>query len=222
LANEDKAELKPETPMIRVFVVADSAILQSGLEAIVGLSPELIMIGRANVLSAALLADFSLTADVVLLAVELTATNLSEVEPLLEENLPPIVWLLDPQDPWAIEAWRLGVQGLLPNDATAAEILAAIEATAAGLIVLHPDIAPLARSAAPRSLLAPLSQPLTDREVEVLQMLAEGMANKTIARQLHISEHTVKFHISSIFAKLQVSSRTEAVTIGIRQGLILL
>jgi DNA-binding NarL/FixJ family response regulator len=62
---------------------------------------------------------------------------------------------------------------------------------------------------------------LTQREIEILQMLAAGMDNKTIARQLHISEHTVKFHISSIFAKLDVSSRTEAVTLGIRQGLIL-
>ncbi|NJO79503.1 MAG: response regulator transcription factor [Cyanobacteria bacterium RM1_2_2] len=208
--------------MIQVFVVAESAILRSGLEAIIGLSPELVIIGRADSLSAGLpLPDpRSLSADVLLLAIELTETSLSDVELLLEESLPPIVWLIDPQE-WTIEAWRLGVQGLLPTDATAAEIVAAIEAVAAGLLVLHPDIAAITRSASPRSLLAPISQ-LTEREIEVLRMLAEGMANKTIARQLHISEHTVKFHISSIFTKLQVSSRTEAVTIGIRQGLILL
>jgi DNA-binding NarL/FixJ family response regulator len=208
--------------MIQVFVVADSAILQSGLEAIVGLSPELAIVGRADSRSVGLLPDFPLTADVLLLAIELTETTVSEVELLLEESLVPIVWLTDPQDTWALEAWRLGVQGVLPTDATAIEIMAAIEAVAAGLIVLHPDVAMLARSASLRSPLMPVSQPLTEREIEVLRMLAEGMANKTIARQLHISEHTVKFHISSIFSKLQVSSRTEAVTIGIRQGLILL
>lgn len=210
--------------MIRLLIVADSAILQSGLEAIVGLSPEFVISGRAKSLSAVVLPDSSLTADVILLAVELS-DSLSEVELLLEDSLPPVVWLIDPQDSWAIEAWRLGVQGLLPHDATAAEIVTAIETVAAGLIVLHPDIAAIIRSAAARSPLtppSPLLQPLTEREIEVLRMLAEGMANKTIARQLHISEHTVKFHISSIFAKFQVSSRTEAVTIGIRQGLILL
>jgi len=64
--------------------------------------------------------------------------------------------------------------------------------------------------------------PLTTREIEVLGMLAEGVGNKAIARHLDISEHTVKFHISSIFSKLNASSRTEAVILGARQGLILL
>nr|WP_242028103.1 response regulator transcription factor [Pseudanabaena sp. FACHB-2040] len=66
------------------------------------------------------------------------------------------------------------------------------------------------------------TQPLTNREVEVLTLLAEGVGNKTIARRLTLSEHTVKFHISTIFAKLNVSSRTEAVIVGARLGLILL
>lgn len=63
---------------------------------------------------------------------------------------------------------------------------------------------------------------LTPREIEVLVMLAEGTGNKVIARHLGISEHTVKFHVGSILAKLNASSRTEAVTLGVRQGLILL
>lgn len=208
--------------MIRVFVVAESVILRSGLEAIVSLSPDLVIVGRADSITAAgsqTVPDSQpLKADVLLLAVELTEATLSGVEAL---SLPSIVWLIDPQDDWIAEAWRLGVQGLLPIDATAAEIVAAIDAVAAGLIVFHPDLDILPRLTPTRSL-TPLSQPLTEREIEVLRMLAEGMANKTIALQLHLSEHTVKFHISSIFAKLQVSSRTEAVTIGIRQGLILL
>lgn len=208
--------------MIRVFVVAESVILRSGLEAIVSLSPDLVIVGRADSIAAAGLQTVPdsqpLKADVLLLAVELTEATLSGVEAL---SLPSIVWLIDSQDDWITEAWRLGVQGLLPIDATAAEIVAAIDAVAAGLIVFHPDLDILPRLTPTRSL-TPLSQPLTEREIEVLRMLAEGMSNKTIALQLHLSEHTVKFHISSIFAKLQVSSRTEAVTIGIRQGLILL
>jgi DNA-binding CsgD family transcriptional regulator len=69
---------------------------------------------------------------------------------------------------------------------------------------------------------APPTQPLTPREIEVLGMLAEGLGNKTIARRLGISEHTVKFHVGSILAKLDASSRTEAVTLGARRGLIML
>ena len=67
-----------------------------------------------------------------------------------------------------------------------------------------------------------LIDPLTDREIEVLQLLAQGMANKQIALQLGISEHTVKFHISGIYTKLGVSNRTAAVRMGVRRGLILL
>jgi DNA-binding NarL/FixJ family response regulator len=66
-----------------------------------------------------------------------------------------------------------------------------------------------------------VAEPLTPREIEVLSMLAEGAGNKMIARRLGISEHTVKFHVGSILSKLDASSRTEAVTLGLRQGLIM-
>jgi DNA-binding NarL/FixJ family response regulator len=68
----------------------------------------------------------------------------------------------------------------------------------------------------------PLIEPLTDREIEVLQLLAQGLANKQIAAELGISEHTVKFHVSGIYTRLGAASRTEAVRLGVRQGLIVL
>ncbi|HBY93115.1 MAG TPA: helix-turn-helix transcriptional regulator [Chloroflexi bacterium] len=68
----------------------------------------------------------------------------------------------------------------------------------------------------------PLDEPLTARETEVLQLLAQGLANKQIAAALQISEHTVKFHVSSIYAKLGVTNRTEAVGLGVRRGLVVL
>jgi DNA-binding NarL/FixJ family response regulator len=77
-------------------------------------------------------------------------------------------------------------------------------------------------SAGERAGVAIAQQPLTPREIEVLGMIAEGLGNKIIAARLGISDHTVKFHIASIFAKLNAGSRTEAVTIGIRQGLIMI
>jgi DNA-binding NarL/FixJ family response regulator len=113
------------------------------------------------------------------------------------------------------------VRAVLPRDATAAEILAAIEAVAAGLVALHPAALDAGRRAPqPARAAADPAQPLTTREIEVLGMLAEGLGNKTIAVRLGISAHTAKFHVASILTKLGAGSRTEAVTIGMRRGLV--
>lgn len=130
------------------------------------------------------------------------------------------------QGDWIFEALRLGIRAILPRSATAEEILQTAIAAAAGLVVLHADAIDVLLPGLPavgRSVDAstPL-QALTAREIEVLGMLAEGLGNKAIAKRLNISEHTVKFHVSSIFTKLNASSRTEAVTLGARQGLIML
>jgi DNA-binding NarL/FixJ family response regulator len=116
------------------------------------------------------------------------------------------------------------VRAVLPSDVSAGQLRAALEAAAAGLVVVHPSelsgVLP-----APAELSAPLRElpePLTRREREVLQMISAGLGNKEIAGRLSISEHTVKFHVASILGKLGASSRTEAVSIGIRHGLVLL
>jgi len=139
---------------------------------------------------------------------------------------PAFVLLADaPTATWAADALRAGARSVLPRDATPDEIIAALEAAAVGLVTLPVELAadfvsatrgPTARSAGPPT------QPLTRREVEVLGMLAEGLANKNIAARLGISEHTVKTHVASILTKLDAFSRAEAVAIGARQGLILL
>jgi len=113
---------------------------------------------------------------------------------------------------------------VLPRAATAEEIILAIEAVAAGLVVLHPDRVDALRSVQPgqdRSDRA-ARESLTARETEVLTMMAEGLGNKRIAARLGISGHTVKFHVASVLGKLSASSRTEAVTIGLREGLIMI
>ncbi len=117
--------------------------------------------------------------------------------------------------------------GALPRDAGGEEIIAATTAVAGGLTVLDRRLATeaLAAIARPRVALeaAPTSdEPLTAREREVLQLLAQGIPNKQIAQRLRISEHTVKFHVSAIMAKLGAASRTEAVTTAARRGLLLL
>jgi DNA-binding NarL/FixJ family response regulator len=114
------------------------------------------------------------------------------------------------------QALRAGALAALPRDAAPEQIAAAIQAAAAGLAAALPDDLQRALPAAA----GPLSEPLTPREVQVLRMVADGLGNKQIAWQLGISEHTVKFHVTSIMAKLNVSSRTEAVAAGIRHGLV--
>ena len=118
------------------------------------------------------------------------------------------------------EYLTLGFLGFLPLSIDAEEILTAIDAVMAGLIVIHLELAPFIQNP---TAITPLSRTevyLTPREIEILQLLGTGLDNKAIASKLQISKHTVKFHLSSIFTKLDVSSRTEAVTFGLRRGLI--
>ena len=142
-------------------------------------------------------------------------------------RLPPGVVMLtdDPRRALGAERLRRGGRAVLPRHASSEEIVAAIEAVAAGLVVLHPEAMTSLRSASlarPGAVAAVADQRLTAREIEILGLIAEGLGNKAIAARLRISDHTVKFHIASIFTKLSAGSRTEAVTIGVRQGLIMI
>jgi NarL family two-component system response regulator YdfI len=138
----------------------------------------------------------------------------------------PIVLLIDNVNEKSIaRATRVGVRSVLMSDAKPGQILIAIKGAVEGLTILPADILRKLFGETPaRPLSSPplLYQPLTSREMEVLRMLAQGLANKEIAAALSISAHTVKFHITSIFSKLNVSTRTEAVTAGLRLGYIAL
>ena len=109
------------------------------------------------------------------------------------------------------QAW-----GALPLEASREELLAAVQALAQGLVVGAPRFFQARPPGHPDG----DAPPLSDREIEVLELLAQGLANKQIAGALGISEHTVKFHVSSIYTKLNVTNRAEAVRQGVRQGLI--
>jgi len=133
--------------------------------------------------------------------------------------------LHEPDTAWSARALSAGVRAILEKEASPEDIIAAIQTAHLGLVTLDPelagDIAGRIRTdfadAPPRAV-----GELTGREIEVLRMLAEGLGNKEIAARLGITEHTIKFHISSILGKLGAGSRTEAVTLGVRMGLILL
>lgn len=211
--------------MIRVLVAAASPVVRQGLEAIATTSPLLTVVGTSGVATLAAEVE-SLQPDVILLEWELQDEELPTFS--LAQALAPTIVVLasDPHSAWVAETLRSSsVRAILPHEATASQIVAAVEAVADGLVVMHVDLfEPLLLDlpSPPRSPDGASLQVLSPREIEVLGMIAEGLGNKTIARRLGISEHTVKFHIGSIFTKLNASSRTEAVIIGARQGLIML
>ena len=121
-----------------------------------------------------------------------------------------------------LRALNGGVRAVLARNASSAEVFAAIEAAAAGLFTIDPADLEILIPAANAVDDEPALEALSAREAEVLALMAEGLANKEIADRLHISEHTVKFHVSSILAKLGAASRTEAVTRGVKDGLLLI
>jgi DNA-binding NarL/FixJ family response regulator len=208
--------------VIRLLIAAPSAIVRAGLES-VGAQGSSIEVVGASGLAGLGAAIERYQPDVVLAALE---THRDEPpEELLalaaRAGAPAIVVLApDLQSSWTGDALRAGIRAVLPGDLGAREILAAVDAAAAGLAVLHPQDIPAL--VAERPLPAAQLQTLTPREVQVLAMLAEGHGNKTIAWKLGISEHTAKFHVASILSKLNAGTRTEAVTLGIRRGLILI
>lgn len=137
----------------------------------------------------------------------------------------PAVLLLsdDVEDARALQSARTKAWGVIPLNATEDELSAAVHAVGEGLWVAAPAFgAELMRGRLSRQLLSGEEAPeaLTAREAEILQLLARGLANKQIAVSLGISDHTVKFHVSSIFVKLGVSGRTEAVSRGLSLGLV--
>jgi DNA-binding NarL/FixJ family response regulator len=174
--------------------------------------------------------------DVVLIDVDL---NPQKLEPHLaaffeEFSGLAVVFLADhPQPAWISRILRSGAASILQRDSSVEQITAAVEAAGEELIVLSTDAAqrvlePVQSAENLRDDrddsdgTEPVVEELTRRELEVLRMVAAGLGNREIASQLGISEHTIKFHISSILGKLGVSSRTEAVTQGIKRGLLLL
>lgn len=208
--------------MTRVFIVAPTPTLRAGLRAILTSSDIEVVGERATLID--LPVEPLANVDVIVVA---QAELLTDIMPTVAwDSVPALVVLTDTTQPVAqLQALKLHGWGIIPPDAPAIALQAAVTAAAQGLVVLPSILAEqlLGQPALPpASDLEPLEEPLTARELEVLELLGQGLPNKLIARQLQISEHTVKFHVSSIYAKLGAASRTEAVNRGARRGLITL
>lgn len=210
----------------RVLIVADDPLARAGLATALAAQPACLVVGQAAA-QADLAAEVEAgQPDVVLWDLGWNPAMATARLADLAEELPPVV-ALAPMDGelerLAATAWQAGAAGLLPRAADAAAMAAALTAAAHGLLVLDRSFAGSAVVPSSAGALGePLVEELTPRELEVLQLLAEGLPNKAIARQLGISDHTVKFHVNAILGKLGAQSRTDAVVRATRLGLILL
>jgi DNA-binding NarL/FixJ family response regulator len=209
---------------MNVAVVAPALAVRAGLHALLSQDPEIRVAAEAASLSE--LQPLAGEIEVYVVAANSSWRAELEGDALLEE--PAAILLLVSEQANAarlVAGLERRAWGLLPLDSSAEELLAAVHALHTGLVVGSPVIMEtLLRRlpAAESQVSAAGDDALTEREAEVLQLLAQGLANKQIAARLGISEHTVKFHVSAIYAKLGAASRTEAVRLGVRQGLVIL
>ena len=202
---------------IRVLLAAASAVRRAGLEALIRQTASLKLAGSLENTRNFSQRLHDLDPDVILM-------DADRAHPPESAGVPLVVLIDEPDAAWTAQALRSGTKAILHREAQMEEILTAIQAAYAGLVLLDPQVtlSLVSRIRPATDPADPMREDLTPREIEVLSMLAEGLGNREIASRLGISDHTVKFHISSILDKLNASSRTEAVTLGIRRGLVLL
>ncbi len=200
----------------RVFVVAPTPMVRAGLRSMLE-AADVVVVGEAEAPAGPVPGPSLSDADVLLVADE---ESLDEtVLAVAEDGTQSIVVLSD--DEGSVSKLRdlsLRGWGVVPPDAPAEELGAAVAAAAHGLTALPKALAD--QLLVEPAVVEELSEPPTARERQVLGLLGQGFSNKMIARELQISEHTVKFHISSLYVKLGVSNRAEAVSRGARHGLI--
>jgi DNA-binding NarL/FixJ family response regulator len=206
----------------RLLVASASPIVRAGLRALLAAESRIEVVGEVR--PEELLAQtVALSPDVALLDLPVGNPDALEILWQLTTELPRlgvVVLSADPAEGRAREALSAGARGYLLRDASAEEIVAAIEAARLGLIVLYPATTRALLAGAGSRAQLELAEPLSPRELEVLHLLAQGLPSKTIAQRLKISEHTVKFHVGQILGKLGAASRTEAVALALRRGLI--
>ncbi len=206
---------------LRIVVVSDDHLVRAGLAAILAEQPGCSVVGQVGGAEYAGIESDVFDADAVVWDLGWEPQSAVELVAGLSESSPPIVALV-PDESYADDVWIAGVQGVLFREADTDALVGTLVAAAQGLIVHHPALGrtPVNREHTKRSSIDSID--LTPRERQVLDLIAEGLANKVIAGRLDISEHTVKFHINAILSKLGAQSRTEAVTLATRMGLITL
>jgi two-component system, NarL family, response regulator LiaR len=209
---------------IHILVVDDHPVVRDGLIAMLSTQPDFSIIGQAaNGLEAVSKARLY-QPDIVLLDLEIPEIDGVEALRLMRQNVPNInvvVFTAFDTDERIVSAIQAGAKGYLLKGAPREELFTAIRVVSQGGSLLQPIVTTkLLQHVSSQSAQPDLPEALTEREMDVLKLLAQGRTNKEIAGQLFITERTVKFHVSSILGKLGASNRTEAVTMAAQLGLV--
>jgi DNA-binding NarL/FixJ family response regulator len=202
--------------VIRVLIADDHAVVRQGLRTFLDLQDDIEVVGEAADGEEALAAAESLAPDVVLVDLVMPKVDGIDVIRRLGDHAPgarAVVLTSFIDDDRLFPVLRAGAAGYLLKDVQPQELVEAIRTVHGGGALLHPKVAA-------RLLSELATDPLTPREREVLVLIGRGMANKAIARELSLSEKTVKAHVSSILAKLGVHDRTQAALYAVREGLL--
>lgn len=209
---------------IRVLIVDDHALLREGLRQVLQGEPDILVVGEARTGEEAVREAAHLRPDIVVMDINLPDISGIEATRRIKEACPEagiLVLTIHDQEEYLLEAIAAGAAGFVLKDVEPRTLVHAIRLCCRGEGYIHPTLSARALSRR-RERWAPVGagipEPLTRREFEVLQLVAEGASNREIGERLFISEKTVKNHITSIFRKLGVSDRTQAVIHAIREG----
>lgn len=214
----DPSAAPPRTA--RVLIVGSDPLARSGLSSLLASQAGVEVVAQSGPSEDVSLSVSRNRVDVALWDLGTDSQAAAERQGSIETwQVPVLALVLD--ETAAENALAAGAHGALFRDADGQILSAALQAIVLGMVVLDPALASSALRPRPR-LRGPGSEPLTAREVEVLQLLSQGLSNKAVADRLGISEHTAKFHVNSILAKLGAQTRTEAVVQAVRLGLVLL
>jgi DNA-binding NarL/FixJ family response regulator len=213
--------------MIRVLIADDQAIARQGLQVILSVEADIEVVGLAQDGQEAVDMAAKLQPDLVLMDLKMPRLNGVQATKAIKEKFPNVAVLVlttYDMDDWLANAIRSGANGYLLKDTPPQEIVSAIRGTVQGKSYVDPNVAgkvlqQMQQSPVAQSRLE-LTEPLTERELDVLKLLAKGLSNQEIAESLHLSEGTVRNYLSTLFSKLGVSDRTKAAVLAIQHGLI--
>ena len=210
---------------MKVLICDDQAIVRDGLEMLLKLEPDIQVVGLADDGAAAVEMVESKKPDLVLMDLKMPVMNGVEAIRQIKARHPDIKILVlttYDDDEWVFDAIRAGASGYLLKDTPRDEVVKAIRGTVSGKTYVDPSVAGKVLRQASSQQTQPatlITGKLTDREVEVLRLIAGGLTNSDIADRLFLSEGTVRNHVSAILAKLGVADRTQAAVIAIQHGL---
>ena len=210
------------TPDLRVLIVSDNLLTRAGLAALLDTQEDILVVGQTSTNTLPEELDIY-HADIIVCDLGWQASdNIHTLSLIDDKDMPILVLLTDENDSVSLLSTlnKFSVYGLLLNENGSELLMIALHTVANGLIVIDPSLSSYIATSSPVTEI--ITESLTQRENEVLQLLAQGLTNKAIALQLGITDHTVKFHVNAIMTKLNAQSRTEAVIIATRAGLIIL